>query len=185
MMSLLTRGKQRNWMTKKKILLIAGSIITVLLIGGGLLLWVVWRSTPEDPSVVQKRAQGSTQYENRQELVNEVNKKYGSNDYKGAISLIEGQQNADDVNLQLLLAGAYANSGDVKKAFEIYKTIDSAGKLPDIELVNLANMAERAGDKSAAITAYKRAKSYAVSSKAISQDEIATYDFKINELEKK
>lgn len=184
MMILLKRDK-RNWMTKKKILLIVGGIILALLVGGGLLLWAVWRSTPEDLDVVKKKAQDTAQYENRQELVDEVNKKYGSNDYKGAISLIEGQQNASDVSVQLLLAGAYANSGDIKRAFDIYKRIDSDGKLPDTELVNLANMAERAGDTSAAIAAYKRAKTYAVSSKTISQDEIATYDYKINELEKK
>lgn len=148
-------------------------------------MWAVWRSTPDDPAVVQKKAQNTTQYDDRQQLVDEVNKKYGSNDYKGAISLIEGQQNAKDTNVQLLLAGAYANSGDLKKAFEIYKNIDNEGKLPDAELVNLANMAERAGDTAAAIAAYKRAKAYAVSSKTISQDEIATYDYKINELEKK
>lgn len=172
-------------MTKKKILLIVGGIIGALLIGGGLLLWAVWRSTPEDPGVTQKRAQNTTQYENRQQLVDEINKKYGSSDYKGAINLIEGQKNAEDSSLQLLLAGAYANSGDLKRAFEIYKKIDSDGKLPDTELVNLANMAERAGDKQAAIAAYKRAKAYAISSKTISQDEIATYDYKISELEKK
>ena len=122
MMSLLKRGK-RNWMTKKKILLIVGGIVLTLLVGGGLLLWAVWRSTPEDPSVTQKKAQNTAQYENRQQLVDEVNKKYGSNDYKGAISLIEGQQNSTDVAVQLLLAGAYANSGDVKKAFDICSSI--------------------------------------------------------------
>ena len=148
-------------------------------------MWAVWRSTPDDPGTSQKKTQNTTQYENRQQLVDEINKKYGSNDYKGAISLIEGQQNANDTAVQLLLAGAYANAGDIQKAFDIYKKIDSDAKLPDTELVNLANMAERAGDIPAAIAAYKRAKAYAISSKTISQDEIATYDYKINELEKK
>lgn len=171
--------------TNKKILLIASIIVAILLIGGGGLLWAVWRSTPEDAATTQKTTQAAPQYENRQTLVDDVNKKYGSKDYTGAITLIEGQKNAEDVSLQLLLAGAYANSDNIQKAFDIYKKIDTDGKLPDTELVNLANMAERAGDTKAAVTAYKRAKTYAANSKTIGRDEIASYDYKIAELEKK
>lgn len=161
--------------------------MAILLIIGGILLWMVWRSTPSDISSEKNGAKGATpQYTQQQDLVNDVNKKYGSGDYKGAIALIEAQKDSGkDVSLQLLLAGAYANSGDLKKAFEIYKKVNDEGKLPDTELANYADMAERAGDTQAAITAYKKAKEYAVSSKKIGPDEIATYDYKISQLEKK
>lgn len=174
-------------MTKKRLILIIGSILAILIIGGGVLGYFVWQSALR----VQEQEQASkqpkvTQYDNRQQLVEDVNKKYGSRDYAGAIKEIEGQKSAgEDVGLQLLLAGAYANSGDFKKAFEIYKRLDSAGKLPGQEHVNMAGMAERAGDVPAAIDAYKKAKEYAISSKTESQDQIAVYDYKIAELEKK
>ncbi len=170
----------------KKLLLIAGIVVALLLIGGGVLLWMVWKSTPAADSPSNSGAsKTTTQYNDKQQLINEVNTKYGTNDFKGAITLIEGQKDVEDVSLQLLLAGAYANSGDVKKAFDIYKKIADAGKLPDSELANMADMADRAGDFKAALAAYKKAKEYGVSSKKVSQDEIVTYDYKISELEKK
>lgn len=174
-------------MTKKRLIIIASCVLAVLVVGGGILGFMVWQSALK----VQEQEQASkqpkvTQYDNRQQLIDDVNKKYGSRDYAGAIKEIEGQKSAaEDIGLQLLLAGAYANSGDFKKALEIYKKFDSAGKLPGQEYVNMAGMAERAGDVSVAIDAYKKAKEYAISSKTESQDQIATYDYKIAELEKK
>lgn len=170
----------------KKIFLIAGGVAAFLLLGGGALLWAVWQSTPKDMPSANKGSKSTPQYSDKRELVDEVNKKYGTKDFAGAITLIEGQSGSDEnVSLQLLLAGAYANSGNIKKAYEIYKKIDDAGKLPKNELANMAAMAERAGETQAAIALYKRAKAYAASTTTISQDEIATYDYKIAELGKK
>lgn len=187
MMSSKYNVNNRMGLSKKKIFIIIGSVVAVLLVIGGILLWMVWQSTPSDTPSGKNDTKGATpQYTQPQDLVNDVNKKYGSGDYKGAIALIEAQKDSGtDVNLQLLLAGAYANSGDLKKAFEIYKKLSDEGKLPDTELANYADMAERAGDVQAAIAAYKKAKEYAVSSKKIGPDEIAVYDYKISQLEKK
>jgi tetratricopeptide (TPR) repeat protein len=186
MMSLLKDDMKPVLINHKKLVLAGGVIIIVLLVGGLGLLWAVWRSTPEEITTKNRGSGVTQQFSNKQELAAEVNKKYGENDFKGAITLIEGQKDADEnTDLQLLLAGAYANSGDVKKALEIYKKIDNAGKLPKNELANMAEMAERAGDNKAALALYKRAKAYAESSSTISQDEIAVYNYKIAELEKK
>lgn len=175
-------------MTKKRLIIIVSIVLAVLVIGGGVLGFMVWQSAlkVQEQEKASKQPKTVAQYEDRTQLVEDVNKKYGKGDYEGAIQEIEGQKSAgDDVGLQLLLAGAYANSGNVKKALEIYQKLDSAGKLPGQEYVNMANMAERAGDNAAALAAYKKAKDYAVSSKSESQDQIAVYDFKIAELEKK
>jgi pentatricopeptide repeat protein len=170
-------------MNKKKIVLIAGIIVAILLIGGGGLLWAVWQSNPKNNDASQGSSTGVHQYSNKQQLVDEVNKKYGEKDFKGAINLIEGQKNVQDVNMQLLLAGAYANSGNIAKAYEIYKKISDEGKLPDSEIVNFADMAERAGDFKGALEAYRKAKAHPPTS--ATPDDIATYDYKIAELEKR
>src|SRR5687768_14275754 len=120
-------------MTKKRLIIIASCIVAVLVIGGSILGFLVWQSAQRvaEQEKVSKETKPVAQYENRQQLVDDVNQKYGKGDYQGAIKEIEGQKSAgEDVGLQLLLAGAYANSGDFKKAIEIYKKLDSAGKLP-------------------------------------------------------
>lgn len=176
-------------MTKKRLIIIASCVVAVLVIGGVMLGFMVWQSAVkvQEQEKASRQPKPVAQYEdNRQALVDDVNKKYGKGDYQAAIEEIEGQKSAgEDVGLQLLLAGAYANSGDAKKALEIYKKLEAAGKLPGQEYVNMAGMAERAGDAAAAIAAYKKAKEHAISSKTESQDQIAVYDYKIAELEKK
>lgn len=175
-------------MTKKRLIIIAGCVIAVLVVGGGVLGFLVWQSAQRvaEQEKISKQPKPVVQYDNRQQLIDDVNQKYGKGDYQGAIKEIEGQKSAgEDVGLQLLLAGAYANSGDFKKAIEIYKKLDNAGKLPAGEYVNVAGTAERAGDIVLAIDMYKKAKEYAISSKTESADQIAVYDYKIAELEKR
>lgn len=175
-------------MTKKRLIIIASCVVAVLVVGGVVLGFLVWQSAQRvaEQEKISKQPKPVVQYENRQQLVDDVNQKYGKGDYQGAIKEIEGQKSAsEDVSLQLLLAGAYANSGDFKKAIEVYKKLDSAGKLPPAEYVNMAGTAERANDVAMAIDMYKKAKEYAVSSKSESNDQIAVYDYKIAELEKK
>ncbi len=173
--------------TKKQIIII--SAIVVVLFGGLVAFWI-WQAqggrffSSSEPSKVKKDV---TQYaeDKQQDLVSEVNKKYGTGDYNGAIQLIEGQKNATDPKMQLLLAGAYANAGKLKESVEIYKKLDDEGKLPEVELENMAATAERAKEYKLALDTYKRAKDYAVSSGAQTPDMIATYDYLIAALEKK
>lgn len=175
-------------MTKKRLIIIASCVATVVVIVGVVLGFLVWQSAQKvaEQEKISKEGKPVVQYDNRQQLVDDVNQKYGKGDYQAAIKQIEGQKSAsEDVGLQLLLAGAYANSGDFKKAVEIYKKLDSSGKLPATEYVNVAGTAERAGDIAMAIDMYKKAKENAVNSKSENSDQIAVYDYKIAELEKK
>lgn len=178
----------KGTMTKKRLIIIISCTVAVLVVGGGILGFLVWQSAQKvvEQERAAKEAKPVVQYENKQQLVDDVNTKYGKGDYEGAIKQIEGQKSAgEDVGLQLLLAGAYANSGNFKKAIEIYKKLDGAGKLPATEYGNVAGTAERAGDVAMAIDMYKKAKDYAISSKSESADQIAVYDYKTAELEKK
>lgn len=175
-------------MTKKRLIIVASCVAAVFVIGGGSLGFLAWKSAQEvaEQEKISKQGKPVVQYEDRQKLVDDVNQKYGKGDFEGAIREIEGQKSAsEDVGLQLLLAGAYANSGDFKKAVEIYKKLESAGKLPAQEYVNVAGTAERAGEIALAIDMYKKAKEHAISSKTEGSDQIAVYDYKIAELEKK
>lgn len=172
-------------MNKKKIFLIVSIITVALLVSGGALLWAVWQSTPKSNDVGQNSNSSVRQYSDRQQLIDDVNKKYGAGDYQGAIKLIESQNNSSDGEVQLLLAGAYANSGDYNKALEIYKKLDQTDKLPDTSLENMASIAESAKDYRLAIDLYKRAKTYELSLNTGNTDQIAVYDYKIADLEKK
>lgn len=173
--------------TKKRLIIII-IIALVLLVGAA--AFAVWQAQGGRfivPDSSSKQAKKVPQYtkDKRQDLINEVNEKYGSGDFSGAIQLIEGQQNAGDVETQVLLASAYATSGDYKKALDTYKKLYDAGKLPEIEFDNMAVTADQAGEYQTAIDVYRRAKEYAVSSGSKNDDEIATYDYLISELEKK
>lgn len=172
-------------MNKQRRLLVFGIIAVVALavIGVGV-VWIVTLMNQTATQSPQTNKQ-TPQYASKQQLTDEVNKKYGNNDYSGAIALIERQQSIDDPATQLLLAGAYANSGNLTKALEIYKKLDAAGKLPKVEFSNVAQTAERANDYKTAVAYYKKAKEYAVSSKSETADQLAMYDAKITELEKK
>ena len=172
---------------KKRLIVIAAIIAGVLIVGGVALGVAVWQSDKNLKDTEKTTKKPVTQYKSdqQQKLVEDVNKKYGTGDYKGAIALIEGQQNTEDVNTQLLLAGAYANSRDFNKALEIYKKIDSTGKLPGPSIQNMASIATEAKDYKLAIDLYKRAKTYMLSSNERNNDQIAFYDYQIAELGKK
>lgn len=172
--------------TKKSIIII--SIIALILFGGLVVFWI-WQAQGGRLFVTSNPtpAKEVTQYpqDKEQDLIGEVNKKYGTGDYNGAIQLIEGQKNITDPKLQLLLAGAYATAGKLKESIGIYKKLDDEGKLPEVELENMAATAERAKEYRLALDTYKRAKDYAASSGTQTPDVIATYDYLIAELEKK
>jgi len=174
-------------LTKKRIIIISAIVLVLL---GGLVTFWVWQAqggrffvTPGSSS--KKKDVPQYAEDKQQDLITEVNKKQGTGDYQGAIDLLEGQQNSGDEKMQLLLASAYASAGKMKEALAIYKKLDESGKLPDTELENMAAVAERAKEYQLAIDTYKRAKEYAASSNEYSDDQIATYDYQIAELEKK
>lgn len=163
------------------ILIISTVVIVLVLVGGT--IWLIVKTTQEANSS-EKTAKQIPQYTSNQQLMNDVDQKSNSGDYQAAIDLIEGQKNVDDPANQILLAQAYANAGKYAKALEIYKKLDSAGKLPDIELSNAAAAAEQAKDLKTAITYYKRAENYARNSKDQNVDQADVYAYKIAELEK-
>jgi tetratricopeptide (TPR) repeat protein len=174
-------------MNKQRLITI---LAIVLVLVGGLIIFTVWRiqesyRAVEESSKAPKKNIPQYTPEQKQDLADEVNKKYGAGDYQGAIELIESQKNIGDVNTQLLLAGAYANAGNYAKSLEIYKKLDDAKKLPDVSLQNMASIAEGAKDYRLAIDLYKRAKSYALSLSERNDDQIAMYDYQIVQLEKK
>lgn len=175
-------------LTKKHIVII--SVVALVLIGGLAAFWV-WQAqggrffvTPGSSS--SKKKENVPQYteDKRQELLDDVNEKQGSGDFQGAIQIIEGQQNSQDPAMQVLLAGAYANAGDFQKSLEIYKQLEEAGKLPGGEYANMAAVAERAKEYQVAIDAYRKAKENGIE-KQENDDQLAYYDYKITELEKK
>lgn len=174
-------------LTKKRVIII--SVVAVIFLAALVAFWV-WQAQggrffPSSSSSKPKKDVAQYTEEKQHDLVDEVNKKYGTGDYNGAIQLIEGQKNVTDPKMQLLLAGAYANAGKLKESVEIYKKLDDEGKLPEVELENMAATAQRAGENQLALDTYKRAKDYAVSSGTQTPDVIATYDYLIAELEKK
>lgn len=152
---------------------LVGLAVLVVLAVAGALLYVAQR----DKEPVSKVPQYS-----QQQLVEEVNMRYGNNDYVGAIRLIEGQKTINETSTQLLLAGAYANSSDNKKAMEIYDKLEAQNKLNEAHTATAAEIAERLKDYQKAIALYKKAKARA-DQKAV--DQLAVYDYKIAELEKK
>ena len=175
-------------LTKKRIVIISAIVLVVL---GGVVVFWIWQAqggrfvvTPSSSSVDKKNTPQYTD-DKRQDLIDEVNKKQGTGDYNGAIDLLEGQQNSGDAKTQLLLAGAYANAGEYDKSLEIYKKLEDAGDLPGIEFANMAAVADQAKDYQLAIDSYKKAKEHAVSTKEENEGQIAYYDYKIAELERK
>lgn len=152
---------------------IIGFVVLVVLAAGAV-YWVANRPKEEPASQVP-------QYSG-QALVNEVNKRYGQHDYAGVIRLLEGQKSASEPDTQLLLAGAYTNKGEHKKAVAIYEQLNKQNALNEIYLATAADAAERAGQYQKAIDFYKKARERA---NPAATDQIATYDYKIAELEKK
>ncbi|HEX8762626.1 MAG TPA: hypothetical protein VF733_02590 [Candidatus Saccharimonadales bacterium] len=161
---------------KKRKVIIDGAVIlgVVVIIGG--VWWFGNRPKPEPAPTVPQYS--------HQDLVKEVNKKYGVSDYLGAIRLIQGQKTINETQTQVLLAGAYATSGDAKKSLEVYRKLDRAGKLEKTHLANVAAVAEQAKDYTTAVDYYKRAKD-ALKETGANSDQAAVYDYQIAELEKK
>lgn len=174
--AVVTSGDHVEPSPKKRKVVIDVAVIAAVILVIGAVWWFGHRSKPDpQPSVAQY---------SHQDLVKEVNKKYGINDYLGAIKLIQGQKTINQTETQVLLASAYATSGDAKKSLEVYRKLDREGKLPKTELANVAAAAEQAKDYSAAIEYYKRAKEALKGSDA-NTDQAAVYDYQIAELEKK
>lgn len=166
----------RPWNSKRRLLIDAGVILLVAVVIG-IIWWVGHRPKPEPASKYPQYSQ--------QELVNEVNKKYGAHDYIGAIDLIKGQKIINESDTQLLLAGAYANAGNNKQALEIYDRLNSEIKLNDIDSATAGQIAERDKQYQKALNFYKQAKERLKGSPNESADQAAVYDYKISELEKK
>lgn len=153
---------------------LVGLVVLVVFLGAGLMWYMAThkRATPQSKV---------PQYSGQQ-LVDEVNLRYGRHDYVGAIELIKGQQTINSTETQLLLAGAYANSGDNTRALEIYDRLDSENKLQESETAVAGEVAERTHDYQKAIAYYKKAKQRADPNFT---DQLAVYDYKVTELEKK
>jgi tetratricopeptide (TPR) repeat protein len=166
----------RHWNTKRNLLIDAAVIILVALIIGAV-WWAGHRPKPEPVSAFPQYSQA--------DLVKEVNKKYGAHDYIGAINLINGQKIVNETSTQLLLAGAYANAGDNKRALAIYEQLDKSTKLNDIDTATAAAIAERDKQYQKAIDFYKKAKERLKGSANDSVDQAAIYDYQISALEKK
>jgi tetratricopeptide (TPR) repeat protein len=163
----------KRWYQKKNVLIDATVIFAVLLIIG-VVWWVGHRPKTEPaPSVPQYSGQS---------LVDAVNKKYGAHDYGGAIKLIQGQKTVNDRDTQLLLAGAYANSGDDTRSMAIYDAQEKKTALSETDTATAASIAARLKQYQKAIGLYEQAKQRA---NPKDTDQIAVYQYQIGELQKK
>lgn len=168
----VSASDSKRWYQKKNVLIDVAVIIAVLIIIG-IIWWVGHRPKAEPaPSVPQYTGQA---------LVTEVNKKYGNHDYIGAIKLIQGQKTINDTSTQLLLAGAYANSGDNQKALEVYEKLEKQKPLSEVDAATAAHVASNAKQYQTAIDFFEKAKQRAENN----PDQLATYDYQIGELKKK
>ena len=171
--AVITSEDPKRWYKKKNVLIDVAVILAVFVIIG-LIWWVGHRPKPAPVSSV-------TQYTG-QALVDQVNTKYGQHDYIGAIHLIQGQKTINDTSTQLLLAAAYANSGDNQKALTIYENQEQKKPLSETDVATAASIAENLKQYSKAIDLYQKAKQR---SDQRNVDQLAVYDYKIGELQKK
>jgi tetratricopeptide (TPR) repeat protein len=169
----ITSEDPKRWYQKRNVLIDIAVILAVFLIIG-VIWWVGHRPKPAAVSNVPQYT-GQT-------LVDQVNKKYGNHDYIGAIRLIEGQKTVNDTATRLLLAAAYANSGDNQKALQIYEKQDQKKPLSETDAATAASVAEGAKQYQKAINLYQEAKQRANQQNT---DQLAVYDYKIGELQKK
>jgi len=152
-----------------------GLAILIVLIAAGVLYY---RSTHK-AEPVSKVPQYS-----EQDLIKELNKKYATHDFSGAIELVKGQRTIDQPNIQLLLAAAYGNAGQFKSALGVYDSLEQKTPLNEMYASTAAVAAEGAKDYKKAIDYYKKAKSR-MDKKTANVDQVQVYDYKITELEKK
>lgn len=150
-----------------------GLAVLILIIAGVIWYGVAHRASTARSDITQLTGQ---------QLIDEVNKRYGAHDYVGAIRLIEGQRTIADTSTQILLAGAYANSGDNTRALQIYDTLESRSKLSELDAATAGELAERTKDYQKAIAYFKKAKERADPN---APDQIAVYAYRITILEKK
>jgi tetratricopeptide (TPR) repeat protein len=165
----------KPWYKRKKVVIDIAVIVIVLLFIGGVWLW--GNSHKKKPDV-------GPQYTG-QALVDQVNKKFATHDYNGAITLLKNQKIFKEKSTQLLLANAYANKGDYTSALKVYTDLDKAGGLSTGETVTAAVFAERAGDKQTALNLYRSVVSKLQANKdAANNDTLPMYQAKVTELEK-
>lgn len=162
------------WYKKRNVIIDAAVIVAVLLIIA-IVWWVGHRPKPVTTTT------DVPQYTDQQ-LITEVNKKYGLNDYLGAVKLIKGQKRVNEPANQSLLAAAYANAGDNARALEVYRQLDRQNKLSEVDTSSAAEIANRAKDYRQAIDWYEKAKQRA---NPQDTDQIAVYQYQIEELQKK
>ena len=96
--------------------------------------------------------------------------------------LIRGQKTINERKTQLVLAVAYSNSNQHAKAVEIFDQLEKAKPLSEGDAALAAEVAERDKQYRKAVDYFKKAKERA-DTEAV--DQIALYDYKIAELEKK
>jgi len=165
--------RPQRWYRKRNVLIDATVIIAVVLIIA--VIWWVGHRPKADTAAKVPQYSG-------QVLVEEVNKKYGNHDYLGAIHLIEGQKTISQTDTQLLLAGAYANAGNNQKALEIYEKQEAKKPLSESYAALAATAASQAKQYQKAIDFFQKAKQRAPQANT---DQIAVYDYQIQELQKK
>jgi len=163
----------KRWYQKRSVLIDIVVIIAVVALIS-IVWWVGHKPKPAPVSAVPQYS-GQT-------LVDQVNKKYGLHDYVGAIHLIQGQKTSSDRATQLLLASAYANSGDNQKALDIYEQQDKKSALSESDAASAASVATSLKQYQKAIDLFQKAKQRA---NPAGTDQIAIYDYQIKELQKK
>lgn len=151
-----------------------GLIVLIILVAAG----IVYYKASQKKEPVSNVPQYS-----EQALIKELNKKYATHDFLGAIELVKGQKTIDQTNIQLLLAAAYGNAGQFQSAVGVYDALERKAPLVEMYASTAAVAAEGAKDYKKAIDYYKKAKGRL--DKTANVDQAQVYDYKISELEKK
>lgn len=170
----VVNSKKPHMRFDRKNALIGLVVFIVLALAGT--LYYKWNHKEEPVSKVPQYSE--------QELIKELNKKYATHDFTGAINLVKGQKTIDQPNVQLLLASAYANASQFQSAVRVYDSLEQKAPLNEMYASTAAVAAEGAKDYKKAIDYYKKAKER-MDKKAANVDQVQVYDYKISELEKK
>jgi len=173
--TIVASDQARPWFKRKKVLIDIVVILVVLLFIGGIWLW---------NNAHKKQPDVGPQYTG-QALVDQVNKKFATHDYNGAITLLKNQKTFKEKSTQLLLANVYANKGDYTAALKVYTDLEKSSGLSADESITAAAFAERAGDKKTALNLYRSVVAKLQSDKnAANNDTLPMYQAKVSELEK-
>lgn len=169
----------RQWYRKRNVLIDIAVILAVAVIIA-VIWWVGHRPKPANTT------SNVPQYSSTEQLTEEVHKKYGQNDYAGAINLIKGQKTIDKTETQLLLANAYANQGNQANALAVYDRLYRADKLNASSLAAAGAFAEQANDNTKALEYYKAAAEKLKAQESVANsDQLPAYEAKVDELSKK